>query len=287
VGLLQNLCKASVFAVQGFDVACAHLLSFSHLVAFNVEITYMLHSFVPAARHCWLQLTAWTGNGLLRLLEEQLDPALYTSLAAAAADDSGSSSSSSVAAEQQQQHLKARLVGLLYATANLCSVSEVHREAVVASKIPALLLQHVSARSSSSSSSSSRAAPAAWLQEVRLAAVWCVINMLWSEAGTAAAAAGSDAAAAAAGEAAASSAAAAGRIAALKRLGYEDALKSILAQSTGPLGVTAAAADQPSPSAAAAAAGVSVPLPPPLPADAYSQDLCERLQTALEQLGVK
>jgi hypothetical protein len=240
-----------------------------------------------------LQLTAWTGNGLLPLLEEQLHPALYTSLAAAAADGS----SSSVAAEQQQ-HLKARLVGLLYAIANLCSMNEVHREAVVASKIPALLLQHLSASSSSSS-----AAPAAWLQEVRLAAVWCVINMLWSEAGTTAAAAGSDTAAAA-GEAAASSAtAAASRVAALKHLGYEDALKSILTQCTGATGATAAAADQPSPSAAAAgatpagagssrgagvaaaaAAGLSVPLPPPMPADVYSQDLCERLQTALEQL---
>jgi hypothetical protein len=245
------------------------------------------------------QLIAWTGNALLPLLEEQLDPALYTSLAAAAAAAAADGSSSSVAAEQQQ-HLKARLVGLLYATANLCSVNEVHREAVVASKIPALLLQHLSASSSSSSSS---AAPAAWLQEVRLAAVWCVINMLWSEAGTTAAAAGSDAAAA--GEAAASSAAAAGRVAALKHLGYEDALKNILTQCTGLTGATAAAEDRLSPSApagaalagagsswgagvaAAAAAGLSVPLPPPLPADVYSQDLCERLQTALEQLGVK
>jgi hypothetical protein len=248
---------------------------------------------------CVLQLNAWTGNGLLPLLEEQLDPALYSSLAAAAAGDG----SSSEGAAEQQQHLKARIVGLLYAVANLCSAQEAQKEAVVASRIPVLLLQHLSAGSSSSSSGG---VPAAWVQEVRLAAVWCVINMLWSEGDAAAAAAAqAGSAAGAADEASTAAAAAAARVAALKQLGYEDALKSILAQCTGAAAaaepaVAAAAAASPSAAAgaagaagssrgagAAAAAGVSVPLPPPLPADVYSQDLCERLQTALEQLGVK
>jgi uncharacterized protein (DUF2237 family) len=232
-----------------------------------------------------VQLTAWTGNSLLPLLEQQLDPALYTSLAAVTTAEG--SSSSEGAEQEQQQHLKARLVGLLYATANLCSVSEVLKEAVVASQIPALLLQHLCTSSGSSSGGSK---PAAWVQEVRLAAVWCAINMLWSDAGAAAVAGEGSASAA-------SAAAAAARVAVLKQLGYEDALKSILAQCSGSAGAAEPAAASPAGlagssraagfAAAAGAVGVSALLPPPLPADVYSQDLCERLQTALEQLGVK
>jgi hypothetical protein len=82
------------------------------------------------------------------------------------------------------------------------------------------------------------------------------------------------------------------RIAALKQLGFEDALRNLLQvhrgrSAEGQVTFAAAAAGDSaraaSPSTAAAAAGLAAAA---ASSEASSQDLVERVQTALQQLGV-
>lgn len=85
-------------------------------------------------------------------------------------------------------------------------------------------------------------------------------------------------------------AAVAARVAVLKQLGFEEALKGLLqahrgrsAEGQGPLAAAAAAGGVArASSSSAAAAGHAAAAP----TEASSQDLVERVQTALQQLGV-
>lgn len=199
---------------------------------------------------------AWSEGDLLNILEERLDPQLYQTLLTAAADGGNA-----------QHDLKAQLVGVLYAVTNVCSGFEAHKAAVMNSKIPALLLQYLRIHSSTPAAAaagigSSSTAAGHGLCDVHTAAVWCVINLLWCET----AAEVSDTSNA---QEASTSSTAAARAAALKDLGYEDVLRSILASCTA------------GSSSAAGGSGAAVPL---LLGDSSSQDLIERVQTALQLL---
>ncbi|KAF8055946.1 ARMC8 [Scenedesmus sp. PABB004] len=203
------------------------------------------------------ELTAWSGGGLLPLLEQQLDPGACAA-AAGGDEDAGAAAA-----------LCRRVERVLYAAANVCSGSEAAKDAVMASRLPALLLAHLRAGGGGGA-----APPPRWLPELRLAAVWCVINLLWCDpppgedaraaaalqttlqaAGAAAGAADDMVATAEAAlhaadaAAAAPAAAAAGRAAALRGLGFEAALRALLDECTrggarppGDAGPSAAAA---------------------------------------------
>eukprot|EP00878_Enallax_costatus_P014315 GHUV01014973.1.p1 GENE.GHUV01014973.1~~GHUV01014973.1.p1 ORF type:complete len:411 (+),score=143.93 GHUV01014973.1:1038-2270(+) len=230
------------------------------------------------------RLLAWSEGGLLPLLEDRLIPAHHAALLAAAQLPPAAAVASAGDLTIASQIYREQLVSLLYAVNNVCSGSEAHKTAVMTSGIPGLLLQYLSISSSNSGGGGggSQVAAAAvqpagpagpWsgiypLCDVRTAAVWCIINLLWC-----------DPAVEASGTSTASSsdvtavAAAAAKAAALKDLGFEDALKGILAEC-----------------AAAGSGGSSMAGVPALLGDSARQDLLERAQTALQvlqKLGAK
>jgi len=263
----------------------------------------------------FVQLICWSDGNLLPMLEQQLDPALYQQLhsataaaaaATAACPDSSTRASSSGSSAAPVQQLRSQLVALLYSTANICSGYEVHKEAVMNSKIPTFLLHHlklgsIDVNSSRPGAAGGEAAAAvssagaldaeALMCDVRSAAVWCIINLLWSDKSPAAPAAE-------AGAAAACSHRSQGvevRAKTLKDMGFEQAMMELLSRictrTAEASAASAAAGQSASPADRAGAASVSEAAPlPPLPPrmlDAGSQDLTERLRTALEQLAMK
>ncbi|KAI8473826.1 MAG: armadillo-type protein [Monoraphidium minutum] len=204
-----------------------------------VEAGALLQNLFASSSDGIEELFAWSGGDALPLLEERLDP---TAAARGAAGARG-------------------LEAALYAAANLCSGSEAQKSAVMGSNVPALLLHHLrvapapaaaapaavaapaaatacgGARSGSGVAAAAAAAGAAAAAEptasqLRVPAVWAVINLLWFDSAAHPSAPPPEVAA---------------RGAALRALGVEAALRA-LAQDD-------------------------------------SQDLRERVQTALEQLA--
>lgn len=223
--------------------------------------------------HAVLQVLKWSNDGLLSFLADRLESAKYRQLVSAGAP---------TPEEITAQYVKSQLTSVLYAVNNVCSGTEAHKAAVMATRIPLLLLQYLRRSASCSATPMSVAAgeycrkhnPAVLCLDVHLAAVWCVINLLWSDKVAEGTSTGGDASASATQEGAAVVA----RAAALRRLGYEDVLKDVLEHST------CAASRQ---SAAGVGVGGRADTSGELRGCAGSQDLMERIQTALEKLRTR
>ncbi|KIY99656.1 hypothetical protein MNEG_8304 [Monoraphidium neglectum] len=161
------------------------------------EAALLLQNLFAASSEGIQELFSWSGGDILPLLEERLDP---TAAAASAAGPRG-------------------LEATVYAVANLCSGAEAHKAAVMASNVPALLLHHLRAqpqeaaaaaaattaavgprggaaaacggaaggrrsgsRSGSGGGGGAAAGDAAAVPtaaQLRVPAVWAVINLLW------------------------------------------------------------------------------------------------------------